>query len=1008
MNISKYLQEIKQKFEQGNATEHSYRGVLENYLNNLYKNNKKKILVTNEPKRQQCCAPDFILYKKLKKTLIPIGYIEAKDIGKNLDKLDSEEQLNKYKKLLDNLIFTDYLDFIFYKNGKKYERIQIGKLQKDKNNHHQIIFLNDNFDKLELLLDTFITNTGQNIKSPHDLALIMAKKAKLMSISFCKALTSPDEIGSDEFSIKQQLKDFDKVLIHDISKDKFADIYAQTIAYGLFTARFHDESLENFSREESYDLIPKNNPFLRQLFFYVARDMEDEIKWAVDELCEVFRNTNIKEMFANFNKNKQREDVLIHFYEDFLSAYDPKERKAKGVWYTPKPVVNFIIRAVDHVLKTHFNLKNGIACNDKIKIKKQINYPSDERTKTGKAIEEVEVHKVQLLDIATGTGSFSAEVIDKIYNDYYRGQEGMWQKYVDVDLLPRLHGFEILMASYAMCHLKIDLLLKQTGYKVQNSKNPPRLGVYLTNALEEADKHQGFSFLARYLSDEAKNASRIKRDTPVMVAFGNPPYSVSSQNKGKWIQELIKVYKKDLKERKINLDDDYIKFIGMSEHYINKTGYGVVAMITNNSFIDGITHRQMRKHLLETFDYIYIYDLHGNSKKQEKAPDGSKDDNVFDIMQGVCISIMVKNNQNKNKLADVLHFDSYGRRKEKYEKLSNGNLNNVDFIKLNYKKPYYFFVPKDFRFEGEYKEGFKLSELLSVNSVGIVTAKDKVLIAENNSILEINITDHFNEFDTKFIKNISYRPFDNKIIYYDFKKVARAREKIMKHMLAGDNYGLIFEKIVPAKKNNFSDIFIINIISDKHTIGSASYISPLYLYKDKKQDDLIIKTARTPNLNLEIIKEIESKLALKFISDHELPEAKNQNNFSPLDLLDYIYAILHSPNYRNKYQEFLKIDFPRVPYPSNQENFWQLVTLGVQIRQLHLMEGEIFDDIRNLITKYPIAGSNKIKTINAKSFIIDVNNPQIGKVYINDKQYFDNIPKIAWDFYIGSYQPAQK
>ncbi len=361
-----------------------------------------------------------------------------------------------------------------------------------------------------------------------------------------------------------------------------------------------------------------------------------------------FRHTNINEILGNFGKSSGRNDPIIHFYEDFLKEFDPEVRKARGVWYTPEPVVNFIIRAVDEVLKTHFNLKDGIADNSKIKIKRDSSLV-DKRTKTGRAQDEIEVHKVQLLDIATGTGTFTAEVIKQIYQNYYQGQEGVWSNYVDEDLLPRLHGFEILMASYAMCHLKIDLLLKETGYKSKNVKTPPRLGVYLTNALEESDKDYDTLF-ASFLSNEAKEASRIKKETPVMVAFGNPPYSGVSQNNGEWITNKIEDYKYvngvHFGERKHWLQDDYVKFLRLGEHYIDKNGDGVLAYITNRGYLDNPTFRGMRWHLLNTFDDIYIVDLHGDSN-QGLSPYGLKDENVFDITKGVAIIIAVKTQKNK-------------------------------------------------------------------------------------------------------------------------------------------------------------------------------------------------------------------------------------------------------------------------------------------------------------------------------------------------------------------------
>ena len=480
-------------------------------------------------------------------------------------------------------------------------------------------------------------------------------------------------------------------------------------------------------------------------------------------------------------------------------------------------------------------------------------------------------------------------------------------------MLPRLHGFEILMGGYAMCHLKINLLLKETGYISENKETPQRLGVYLTNALEQPK--EDVLPVANLLAKEAEEANQIKKETPVMVAFGNPPYSISSQNKGKWIQDLIQVYKENLKERKINIDDDYIKFIRLAEHYIGKNEKGIVAMITNNSFVDGVTHRQMRKHLLETFDCIYIYNLHGDSRKKETTPDGSKDENVFDIMQGVAISIFIKDDKRQGKLADVFYLDSYGKREDKYQKLWELKLNKKNFQKLKYKEPYYFFVPKDFAAEEEYNKGFKIKKFFLNSSVGIKTKVDKIAIDfDKNKIIErieyiinnqltieeINnkyggidiykttweyIPKSIASFDDKSIIKYEYRPFDYRFIFFHNKFLSRARNKIMDNFYNKENVGLELSR-------NGDFVFIGKFVSDEHFASDNSFKFPLYLYNGNNSID---KEKRKANLNQEIVREIEKKLGLKFVADHELSEAQKSGNFSPLDLLDYIYAVLHSP-----------------------------------------------------------------------------------------------------------------
>ena len=1002
--IEKYIQDINKRYQLGNATEHTFRGDLQQLIENLV----PAISATNEPKRQSCGAPDYILTKKD----IPVGFIEAKDIGekdlKGAKKTGNKEQFDRYKASLNNLIFTDYLDFHLYRDGEFITKIAIGEVTEK-----GIKSLPENFLTFTNLIRDFCTHIGQTIKSPKKLAEMMAGKARLLSGVIEKALMS-DEINQENSTLKDQMGAFKKILIHDITPKEFADVYAQTIAYGMFAARLHDPDLATFSRQEAAELIPKSNPFLRKLFGYIAGpDIDDRIKWIVDNLVEIFLACNVEEILKNYGKSTKMEDPIIHFYETFLSEYDPKLRKARGVWYTPAPVVNFIVRAVDDILKTEFDLPQGLADNSKTKIKVDVQ---------GKLIEQ-EVHKVQILDPAAGTGTFLAEVIKHIHNKFV-GQQGIWSNYVETHLLPRLNGFELLMASYAMAHLQLDLLLTETGYKPTTNQ---RFRVYLTNSLEEQHPDTGTLF-ASWLSAEANEANYIKRDMPVMCVIGNPPYAVSSTNKNEWIQNLISDYKKDLNERKINLDDDYIKFIRYGQHYIEKNGSGILAYISNNSFIDGITHRQMRKNLLESFDKIYILDLHGNAKKKEVCPDGSADQNVFDIMQGVSINIFVKTGKKKKtELGQVFHCDLQGKREFKYETLNANTIQSFQWNKLDFSKPNYFFVPKNFDEIITYEKGFKIDELFGENVAGIETIRDAITIHFNADSLknvvndflnldEIEIAKKYNTEDArdwkigrakddvklninnpKVWQNINYRPFDIRKTFYSGKQngfVCNGRFNVMKHLLQ-DNLGFIAKR--GFDEDNSAPTFITKFIIDRRGwsrpgMQGAESTFPLYLYPETNGQQIIIQTAeRTPNLNTEIVNKIAENLGLTFTNEKETTE----NTFAPIDILDYIYAVLHSLTYREKYKEFLKIDFPRVPYPKDQNTFWQLIKLGEEIRQIHLLESPT---VEKYITQYPMDGDN----------IVTKPKYQDGKVYINNTQYFNFVPEIAYNFYIGGYQPAQK
>jgi predicted helicase len=1053
MTTADYIKALNSRQRTGQATEHTFRGDLQNLIESL----APGIQATNEPKRQACGAPDYILTKKN----IPVGFIEAKDIGDSdltgAKKNGNKEQFDRYKGSLDNLIFTDYLDFHYFKNGEFATSIKIGVLDGGR-----ILPLPHNYPAFELLIQEFTTHIGQTIKSPKRLAEMMAGKARMLANVIENSLNS-DEENQENSTLKEQMNAFKEILIHDITPKEFSDVYAQTIAYGMFAARLYDESLDSFSRQEAAELIPKSNPFLRKLFQYIAGyDLDDRITWIVDALADIFRAADVNAILKNFGKATKMEDPIIHFYEDFLSSYDPKLRKARGVWYTPHPVVNFIIRAVDDILIEEFGLPMGLADTSKTTIKVPI-ATHDKRFSGGMREIEQEVHRVQFLDPATGTGTFVAEAINQIYSKM-KGQQGLWNSYVENHLLPRINGFELLMASYAMAHLKLDLLLKQTGYTGTKGQ---RFRIYLTNSLEEYHKDTGTLF-ANWLSAEANEANQIKRDAPVMIVAGNPPYSGESANKGEWIMNLMEDYKKEpggkekLKERNPKwINDDYVKFIRYGQHFIEKNGSGILAFINPHGFLDNPTFRGMRWNLLKTFDKIYTIDLHGNAKKSETALDGSKDENVFDIMQGVSINFLIKTgNKEKGELSEVKNFDLLGKREYKYNFLSENRLNDVPFQKINYSEPMFYFVQKNYKLLESYDEFLSIKDLFLNDSVGIVTSRDSFVIDFSEADLESRIKDFFllnkaalqNKYGLKengtwkieqvqnisppfsrsYIKTIDYRPFDNRKIYYSENFIERGRFDIMNNFTSEWNIGLLSCRQTAV--DSWEHVGITKNLLDDSRVSNRSkergYLFPLYLYPNSNsQLSLDSKVTRIPNLDMKIVKQIADGLGLSFVPEKSetSPDGRGDSvSFAPIDLLDYIYAVLHSPTYREKYKEFLKIDFPRVPYPDDVEKFWKLVELGGELRALHLMESP---SLSEYITEYPIGGDNEVEkpqfviaredstslrggttkqsvseeeTASAKSLAVT------GKVFINSEQYFDKVPEVAWNFYIGGYQPAQK
>lgn len=964
MDISTYIKSINEQFRTGIAREHSYRPMLQQLLNEMLDG----LVVTNEPARIDCGAPDFIISSK--KTNTPVFYIEAKDIDdRDLDgRKENKEQFNRYKKSLDHIIFTDYLDFHLYENGEWVRNVRLAEVHGDK-----IDLCKDSVEDFKELINHIATTQPTPITTAKRLAEQMAAKARILASTINNAFRIAESEGEEEDANRQlqgQLKAFRTVLINDLTTEGFADIYAQTVAYGMFAARLHDNTPDNFSRQEAANLIPKTNPFLRNIFQQIAGyDLDERIAWVVDDLVNIFLATDVQKVMKNYKKKGLHHDPMIHFYEDFLSAYNPSLRKAKGVWYTPLSVVQFIVRAVDEILKRDFKLAEGLADHSKF-IHEVVNeqYKKGERIngKLTKPTIRKEMHRVQILDPATGTGTFLAEVVNQIY-DKFHDMQGMWQGYVNDHLLPRLHGFELLMASYAVAHLKLDMLLEQTGFN--HAENKKRLKIYLTNSLEECHPNTG-SLWAQWLSDEASAANRIKRDCPVMVMIGNPPYSGESQNKGEWIMHLMEDYKKEpggetqLKERNPKwINDDYVKFIRLAQFYIERNECGVIGFINPHGFLDNPTFRGMRWNLLKTFDKIYTINLHGNNKKKEVCPDGSPDENVFDIQQGVSINMFIKTGEKKAKeLGKVYYYDLYGKREEKYDFLTNTLFSEVEYKELNPIAPMYFFVPKDFELMEEYEKGVKVNDLFSLGSMGITTGRDKEMVSIQ---------------PFKSVNNLPYcyRPFDTQWIDYDVERIARARENVMSHLKKA-NIALCLIKVNSSSDGLFK-VLVSSNLTDKTILSSKdnANVFPLYLYTNE-----FGKETKVANLN-----------------DEEWQKFNNAIGrvAPPEELLAYIYAVLHSPSYRERYKEFLKVDFPRIPLPTSESEFVRLVQIGHQLIDLHMMRNT---QSWKCDTTFPEPGSQQIDMLKWKD----------KKVWINKQQYFGNVPEEVWDFYIGGYQPAQK
>lgn len=999
MNIAGFVSDVQKVYRTGAATEHSYRRALENLLSSI----GDDVVALNEPKRVKCGAPDFLVNRGE----IVIGHVEAKDIDKDLSTLKGTEaeQKQRYLKALPNLIYTNCLDFEFYRQGELINRISIADFMLG------IQPKPDQFSALENQLRDFAAQRPQTITSSEKLAEIMAGKAVLIKDVLFNALREDKDLRTE---LAGQYQAFQEHLIHDITREDFADIYAETVAYGMFAARLHDDTLESFSRQEALELLPKSNPFLRALFTYIAGpDLDDRIKWIIDDLADVFQAADVKKIMENFGSMTGRNDPFLHFYETFLAKYNPAKRKARGVWYTPEPVVNFIVRAVDDVLKTEFGLSMGLADTSKVTIDWDTGQTKMTKrgklSKTGKnAVEKKEVHRVQILDPATGTGTFLAEVIKQITPKVKSVATGMWSRYIENDLIPRIHGFELLMASYAMCHMKLDMVLSELGYTPSGA--PPRLGVYLTNSLEEGEPANQTLPFAKWLSNEVKQANAVKRDMPVMCVIGNPPYSSSSTNTGDWILDQLSCYKTGLGERKVNLDDDYIKFLRLSEHFIERNGSGIIGMITNNSFLDGTSHRLMRKHFLETFDDIFILNLHGDIRNESTG--GAPDDNVFDITQGVSISILVKRAGGaSSNHARVRYGELIGRRALKYEQLNTLQISDDIFTDLSISQPAFRFKPQKSTAAARYDAGMPLNNLFVSYSSGVQTKRDKVCVQHEKVHLEevlksfrgkdVDVLRHLyalpkdgrdwtiasakadvSEEDGSIIPFL-YKPFDVRYMYYSGRTkgfVAYPRREVMQHMVGHKNIALISNR--QNVRDYFSFALVTPYVANHGTfyLGNRGqdYCFPLNQYLSASDE------VSGSNFDQKIFRRM-----VKAATDEE------HGKPSELDVFDYVYGVLHAPSYREQYAEFLRSDFPRIIWPAAPQEFWHLRGKGKALRELHLLE------------PHAIVGDAPPFAGNGDANVVEVTYND-GAVWINDSQRFEDVPNLAWNFPIGGYQPAQK
>jgi len=1048
--LKSYLKRIFDISNRGDAREESYYSALEELLNQYAESiGKKSIQITTLPKKTEAGNPDFRVWDGKQHI---VGYIEAKaPTTEYLDQIETTDQLKRYINIFPNLILTNFYEFRLYRKGVQIDKVIIAR----SNTAHKLrtVPVVEKETEFFALLNKYFSFLLPKVTDAKNLATELAKRTR-----FLRDEVIAEELKEEKSSIFGFYDAFRKYLISGLTKEEFADLYSQTITYGLFAARTRSEN--EFNRKLAYDYIPRTIGILRDVFKFISlEDLPQQMEWIIDDISEVLAVTDVKNILHQYFHEGKGKDPIVHFYETFLAEYDPKTREKRGVYYTPEPVVSYIVRSLHNILKEHFDRRDGFAESS-----------------------------VTVLDPAAGTLTFLTEAAKLTVKEAKKYGEGIIAPIIKEHILQNFYAFELMMAPYAIGHLKMAFLLEELGYKLEDDD---RFKLYLTNTLEMKKLAQTELPGMSSLSEESHLAEKVKKQTPILVILGNPPYSGMSANKNPWIDNLLKedvnglqsYYKVDgnpLGEKNPKwLQDDYVKFIRFAQWKINQDGEGILGFITNHSYLDNPTFRGMRQSLMNSFDEIYFLDLHGNALKKEKCPDGSKDENVFDIMQGVAIALFIKRKDKndeplfrpspqgkiqfekipkerpKKHICKIYHSEIWGLRDKKYEWLEKKDIKTTKWKKLSPKSEMYLFIPRNEELLKDYERYQKVTDIFPINSVGIVTARDNFVIDFDKETLKRRI-DMFTEkkipdeiISQTFglsdksnwalkdarekvredknwkdsIKEILYRPFDKRWIFYHGSVIERSRHEVMRHMKQ-ENLGLIVNRQIRIDKIRHT--FITSNIVDLHileTANASAYLFPLYLYPEKEKPKkhsgstmMIFEPkaeygAKRPNINQALIEQLTKEFKKTFTFNSSFlrkQESRDEEKtgfrikcgmttetITPEQIFYYIYAVLYSNTYRTKYAEFLKIDFPRIPFTADYKLFIKMGEYGQRLADLHLLKSK---EIDSPTTQLNGNGKNDVDKIKYER----------GRVYINKEQYFDSIKTDIWEYQIGGYQVCDK
>ena len=984
-----YFKELHAVARQGDAREESFYPALASMLKAAADTSgRTHVRVTTLPKPTDGGNPDFRLWNGTDRV---VGYVEAKKpTEERLDLIEETEQLVRYRATFPNLVLTNFFEFRLYRNGQRVQTVLAARpfvLTSLKTTP-----VLEKADDLNELLERFLDFSLPKAFTAESLAVELAKRTRFLRDIVSQQLTQEKETPG---VLSGFFEAFRTYLIGTLTSEDFADLFAQTITYGLFAARTRARG--GFSRRGAFDSIPHTIGVLRDLFRFLSLgDLPEQLAWCVDDIAEVLAVADAPGILDSYYHQGKGSDPIVHFYETFLAHYDPAERERRGVYYTPEPVVGYIVRSLHAILKTDFGKLDGLASDG-----------------------------VTLLDPAAGTMTFVARAAEQAVAEFEaKYGNGGRADFIRRHILKNFYAFELMMAPYAVGHLKMSFFLEELGHRLADDERMP---FYLTNTLDNEELEQsrlpGFSALA----EESHLAGEVKKQTPILVILGNPPYSGHSTNMGEWIRGLIDVYKqvdgKPLGEKNPKwLQDDYVKFLRFAQWKIERAGQGIAGMITNHSYLDNRTFRGMRQSLMRSFDNIYVLDLHGNSLKKETCPDGSPDKNVFDIQQGVTIAFFIKRDGKTKADAVVHHAGLYGPRETKYDWLNGHDRRNTEWRELRPSSPFYLFVPQEEAFRGLYEVYPSAKDVFPLAGVGMTTARDefvidfdkrhllnRVRLFKNSKFSDDELHRFFqirkkmgwsirrawqmlqkltdSELETR-VASVLYRPFDSRVIFYDDSLVWRTVKQVMRHMLAGKNLALVCPK---QHKDEFGILASDSIGAHKSVAAyDINYYFPLYLYPATNKQDLFAHyeaSERKPNLSPAVVRALAAAYG---------------KEPTPEDIFHYIYAVLYAPAYRAKYAEFLRMDFPRIPFTADLEIFGELAALGEKLVGLHLLKSP---DLDPPACRFEGEGDGRVGKDRKTGLRYDA---AAERVYVNAAQYFAPVPEGVWAYQVGGYKVCEK